>query len=122
MMDGGADGEKISVGDIERAPIEQPPAEPAHPSENPLTGKDEKLGQHLGRIGAFVGGGPEKAGNIAYIVIVAAFVVLVLSVAAMFLVESEKLAGVLDKMVTGSLSLISAALGYLFGASSKERK
>lgn len=117
MMDGDDDDEKISVGDIERAPAEQPPAEPPHPSENPLTGRDEKLDQHLGRIGGFVGGGPEKAGNIAYIVIVAAFVVLVLALIASFMVEGAKLAPVLDKVATGAFSLIIGAMGYLFGAS-----
>jgi|SRR5215217_2873641 len=109
--------ERISVDAIGRAPVERPPAEPRRPGENPLTGKDEKLNQHLGRIGGFVGGGPEKAGNIAYIVIVAAFLVLIAAAVGSAVADSDKVATVLDKLVTGCISLITGAMGYLFGAS-----
>jgi hypothetical protein len=107
----------IDVGAIARAPVEMPPVEAVPRNVDPLTGQDGKLNQHLGKVGQFIGGGPEKAGNIAYIVIVAAFLVLVLATAATYGADGTKLAPILDKLVTGCISLITGAMGYLFGAS-----
>ena len=111
------ENQRVSVDDIVRAPIEQPATEHLPSDVDPLTGRDGKLNQHLGRVGLFIGGGPEKAGNIAYIVIVAAFLVLLLASGAGYWTSSDKLAAVFDKLVTGCISLITGALGYLFGSS-----
>ena len=107
----------VPIGSIASAPIERPQAETIDPRENPFTGKDGKLDQHLGRVGGFIGGGPEKAGNIACIVIVGAFLLLVGSLIGSYWADATKLAPVLDKLVTGCVSLITGAMGYLFGAS-----
>lgn len=106
----------VSIEAIGRAPVEQPALENLPANVDPLTGQDRKLTQHLGRVGQFIGGGPEKAGNIAYIVIVAAFIVLILAVAASYAADSEKLAPILDKIATGSFSIITGAVGYIFGS------
>lgn len=121
MTEPGGNQELVSVGEIAAAPIEQPVVEAPRTGENPLTGRDEKLGQHLGKIGEFVGGGPEKAGNIAFIVIAAAVVVLVIAAIASANVADPAFAPLLDKLITGCITLITGALGYLFGAS-KESK
>lgn len=112
-----------TVADIASAPIEAAPAEPSQPSQDPLTGRpDAKLDQHLGRVGKFVGGGPEKAGNIAYVVIVASiFLIIVASLAAAFTSQEVATAApglipLFDKIVAASVSLITGALGYIFGA------
>lgn len=107
----------VPIGSIAQAPLELPKAEPVDPREDPFTGKDGKLDQHLGRIGAFIGGGPEKAGNIASIVIICSFILLVMGIAGSYWADGTKLAPVLDKLVTGCVSLITGAMGYLFGAS-----
>lgn len=111
----------VSVDAIGRAPIEHPVPEKIPANVDPLTGQDKKLNQHLGRVGQFIGGGPEKAGNIAYIVIVAAFIVLILSIIAAYVANGDKLAPILDKIATGSFSIITGAVGYIFG-SSKDSK
>jgi hypothetical protein len=110
----------VPIGAIGTAPVELPVAEPK-PVGDPLTGIDPRLNQHLGKIGAFVGGGPEKAGNIAFIVIVAAVIVLIISAIGSAIITIPAFAPVLDKLITGCITLITGALGYLFGAS-KEGK
>jgi hypothetical protein len=110
--------ENVSVGDLQKVPIEKPPAEIAPKGENPLTGQpDPNLTNHLGFIGKFVGGGPEKAGNIAGLVIIASFIVLLIALFAPALITNPAIVSVSDKVATGAISLITGALGYLFGAS-----
>ena len=121
MTTGGPEVPNVGVDAIAAAPVEQPPVDPAPRNVDPLTGQDGKLNQHLGTIGKYIGGGPEKAGNIASIVIVCSFFVLVLGIAGSYWADGSKLAPVLDKLVTGCVSLITGAMGYLFGAS-KETK
>ena len=106
----------VPIDAIGTAPVELPKAEPKAVGD-PLTGIDPKLGQHLGKIGAFVGGGPEKAGNIAFIVIVAAVLVLIIASVAAAITTVPAFAPVLDKLTAGCITLITGALGYLFGAS-----
>jgi len=86
---------------------------------DPLT-RDPVLDQHLGKVGQFIGGGPEKAGNIAYVVVFSAIVILIVSSGAVAYVQSEKLASVFSNLVTGCLSLITGALGFIFGKSGKD--
>jgi hypothetical protein len=113
----GADEPNISVGAIQHAPIETPPLEPTRKGENPLTGQpDPNLTNHLGAIGKFLGGGPEKAGNIAGLVIIASFLTLLVALFAPAFINNTTIAGVSDKVATGAITLISGALGYLFGA------
>ena len=111
--------EKVSIDAISSAPKEPTKPETPEPGKDPLTGKDQKLDQHLGRVGQYIGGGPEKAGNIAYIVILAAFILLVVGGCFAAYAQSEKIAEVFRQIVGGSLTLISGALGFLFGKSGK---
>ncbi|MER8993536.1 hypothetical protein [Mesorhizobium sp. M0678] len=115
--------ELVSVDSIKTAPFEPVPKERAAiPGIDPLTGsRDGKLDQHLGRIGGFIGGGPEKAGNIAYVVIIASIIMIVLAGCAGIYVANDKIAIVFDRLLTGAFALITGALGYLFG-SSKDSK
>jgi hypothetical protein len=113
-------GGRVSVEDIASTPRETPPAEPKTPGQDPLTGRDGKLDQHLGRVGKYIGGGPEKAGNIAYIVIVASLVLLIVGAACGAYSQSDKLAAIYDRVVTGAISLITGALGFLFGKSGSQ--
>ena len=92
------------------------PAGPIGP--DPLT-RDPILDQHLGRVGQFIGGGPEKAGNIAYVVVAASILILIVAVCAAAYVESDKTASVLGTITTGCMSLITGALGFIFGKSGK---
>ena len=118
--DGEANPGLVPVGAIGDAPVEQPVVE-AKPVGDPLTGLDPRLNQHLGVIGAFVGGGPEKAGNIAFIVIAAALIVMVTASVASANITTAEFAPVMDKLISGCIALITGALGYVFGAS-KEGK
>ncbi len=81
--------------------------------------RDPVLDQHLGRVGHFIGGGPEKAGNIAYVVVAASIIILIVGVLAAAYVQSDKMASVLGTVTTGCMSLITGALGFIFGKSSK---
>jgi hypothetical protein len=109
----------VSVDSIKTAPFEPVPKEKTPVSGvDPLTGsRDGKLDQHLGRIGGFVGGGPEKAGNIAYVVIVASILMVIMGGCLAAYVANDKIAIVFDRLLTGAFALITGALGYLFGAS-----
>lgn len=86
---------------------------------DPLT-RDPVLDQHLGKVGLFIGGGPEKAGNIAYVVVFCSIVILLISACAVAYVQSEKLASVFGNITTGCFSLITGALGFIFGKSGKD--
>ena len=122
MSGDGSQPDTVSVAAIGLAPVERPRAEAAAPNTNPLTGKDEKLGQHLGVVGRFVGGGPEKAGNIASIVIFASLALLIGGlIVSGTLPDGSKLAPVIDKLIAGAISLITGALGFLFGASRESK-
>lgn len=111
--------ETVPLDSITNAPVGAPKESPPMPSNvDPLTGqRDGRLDQHLGRVGLHIGGGPEKAGNIAYIVIIAALVLLVVGACVSAYAGTEKLAAVYDRVVTGAFSLITGALGFLFGKS-----
>lgn len=120
MSDAGSDGEAatgVDVGAITTAPREALPTEAKSEGQNPLTGQpDPNLLHHLGLLGKFTGGGPEKAGNIAFVVIIAAFIVLICAALSPLFSTNAALAPVMDKLVTGCLALITGALGYIFGS------
>lgn len=105
----------VPLDSIAKAPQERPPQESLSKNQDPLTGRNIVLDQHLGKVGRLIGGGPEKAGNVAFLVIAAAVLLLVSSGLFMAYSQSETLVGVFDKLVTISVSLITGASGYLFG-------
>ena len=112
--------ETVPLESITKTPVATPSngSSPMPSNVDPFTGqRDGKLDQHLGRVGQYIGGGPEKAGNIAYIVIIAALVLLVVGAGVSAYVTTEKLVAVYDRVVTGAFSLITGALGFLFGKS-----
>ena len=114
--------DKVPVEAIKNAPMGPQSNEKATPNQDPLTGRDTKLDQHLGRVGNYIGGGPEKAGNIAYIVVVSSLILLVLGGLASAYAQSDKLSSVFDRVVTGAFGLITGAMGYLFGSSDKSKQ
>ena len=67
---------------------------------------------NLGWVGRFLGGGPEKAGNIAALTIAAA--ILLLAVVAIRIDWTKELDTFL-KVLSGVLSVVTLSLGYLFG-------
>ncbi len=111
------DDNNVTLDAISNAPKEEPPSEPIPKNQDPLTCRDGKLDQQLGSVGKFVGGGPEKAGNIALIVIVSSFVLLVLSGSAAAYFGTSTIGAVFDKLATGCISLITGSLGFIFGKS-----
>jgi hypothetical protein len=111
-------GNTISVDQISRTPAEVPPEEKTSVTEDPFTGLDRRFDQELGRVGRFIGGGKEKAGNIAYITVASAIVILLLSAIVAGLIEKPASVETLNKVVTGCITLITGALGYIFGSSS----
>jgi len=115
----------VSLDSITNTPV----AAPSNGSQSfprdidPFTGRrDEKLDQHLGKVGRFIGGGPEKAGNIAYTVIVVSFVVLIVGACGSAYVGTEKIVAVYDRVITGAFSIITGTMGYLFGKSGSSNK
>lgn len=115
--DGGDVAETVPIGTITTAPIEHVPTEQPKRNIDPLTGRpDPNLPHHLGWVGKFVGGGPEKAGNIAFFVIGASVLMMIVAAIAPIFTANQAMAAVMDKMITGGISLITGALGYLFGA------
>lgn len=106
----------VSLSEIASAKLEKPPLEAAQTTQDPLTGRDFKLDQHLGRVGGFIGGGPEKAGNIAFFVVCASIVILVGLIIALCFVPKGDAETALDRLASGFLALITGSLGYLFGS------
>lgn len=74
-------------------------------------------GMQRGIIGWCVGSGPEKAGNVATLSIVACFAIIA---AGFFKFDFAKEFDSFLKLVTIFLGIVGLALGYLFGA--KENK
>lgn len=109
----------VPLDSITTTPVTTPiESSPLPANVDPLTGqRDGRLDQHLGRVGRHIGGGPEKAGNIAYIVIIAALVLLIVGACVSAYASTDKLTAVYDRVVTGAFSLITGALGFLFGKS-----
>lgn len=75
---------------------------------------------HLGWVGKFIGGGPEKAGNIAFTVVGVALLILAVGAGALAWSQNTTVAQAFDKLVTGCISLITGALGYIFGKGGKD--
>lgn len=116
--------ETVSLDSITSTPVgaSSNGSPPLPQNVDPFTGqRDGKLDQHLGRVGRYIGGGPEKAGNIAYIVIVVSLILLIVGAICAAYVQAEKLTNVFDRVVTGAISLITGALGFLFGKSGAAR-
>ena len=99
------------------APEQLGPAGPIGP--DPLT-RDPVLDQHLGKVGQFIGGGPEKPRNISYVVGLASIFMLIVSSCAVAYVDIKELESVFSTLITGCLSLITGALGFIFGKSGKD--
>lgn len=115
-----ASSEGVSVGAIATAPPEKPPVDAKPINQNPLTGQpDPNLPHHLGWFGKFVGGGPEKAGNIAAMVIVLAIILIVAAVVALAFVDTVAAAEVMKLVIGSAFGLITGALGFIFGASTR---
>lgn len=112
------DGEVIPIDSIKTAPKEVPPT--GVPIASDALTHDGILDQHLGAVGKFIGGGPEKSGNIAYVVIVASLVSMLVGAAGMAFTQSDKVAEVFQYLFSGCLSLVSGALGYIFGKGSAQ--
>ena len=112
----GSNDQTLPVEAISAAPKEKPPSEQQKSGVDPLTGQANTFAQELGKVGGFIGGKTEKAGNIAYIVVVLAFIIMVMAGIAAAIAEKDKLIAVFDRLVTGCLSLLTGALGYLFGS------
>lgn len=111
---------KVPVGAIGSAPPD--PKTPAGrvPGSDPLTAPNGKLSMHLGWVGKFIGGGPEKAGNIAFAVVGFSLLILLIGAGALAYSQDTTVAGAFDKLVTGCISLITGALGYIFGKGGKD--
>lgn len=116
--------ETVPLDSITNAPVTAPAESPPIPRNvDPMTGqRDGRLDQHLGRVGQYIGGGPEKAGNVAYIVIIAALLLLIVGASVSAYAATEKLSAVYDRVVTGAFSLITGALGFLFGKSGASKE
>jgi hypothetical protein len=103
----------INIAAIKNAPpIEQVTEhETQDKLSDPMTGrKDPKLDQHLGCVGRFIGGGTEKAGNIAFLTIILFICLLILA----FLMKLS------DTIIASIIGIIGTALGYVFGSNSNK--
>lgn len=69
-----------------------------------------------GQVGKLLGSRSEKAGNIACIVILVCFVLIVM---AFYKMDLDKQFDSFLKFVGGITSIITASLGYLFGSAKK---
>jgi len=114
----------VSIDSINNAPIETPPAEVNGNEKNPLTGiRDSRLDQHLGWIGGFVGGGHEKSGNVASIVIILSFFLVIGCLIALAFVASEatSIIDILKTTISSCFAAISGAIGYIFGKGNSDK-
>ncbi|WP_140867008.1 hypothetical protein [Sphingomonas oligophenolica] len=107
---------------IESAPVEAPTSEIPKKGFDPLTGRpDPNLPHHLGWIGKFFGGGPEKAGNIAGFVILGALLLIIAACIGLGVSATDKAAEVFKLAISGAFSLITGALGFVFGSATKDK-
>ncbi len=116
--------ETVPLDSITTTPVAAPAnGAPFQKDVDPFTGRrDWKLDQHLGSIGRLIGGGPEKAGNIASVVVIVALMILLLGSIFLAYTASDKIAGVFDRILSAAVSLITGALGFLFGKSGSSKE
>ncbi|MCY3628177.1 MAG: hypothetical protein F4039_06690 [Gammaproteobacteria bacterium] len=69
--------------------------------------------QELGFIGKIIGGRAEKAGNVGFIVVIFAFVMLLVCIFWAIFVKSHS--QLIEYVFGGVFSIIMLALGYIFG-------
>jgi hypothetical protein len=109
--------EPIALDAISTSPVEVPIAdEKARREQETLAHERGQLKQEMGIVGRFVGGRAEKAGNISALVIV---VCIVFFIAAYFLPYPPPEKVSFDRVIGLVSSLITLALGYLFGSKDK---
>jgi hypothetical protein len=107
----------ISVEDARRAePIIRPPDNlAAEELKNSHAEKTHRM--QRGIIGLIVGTGPEKAGNVATLAIVASFGLVLI---AFFKFDFSTQFELFYKILTTMLGPVGLALGYLFGSKDKQ--
>ena len=71
-------------------------------------------------MGAFIGGGREKSGNIALLVVLAGGLVVIAGLIALMTIPDSTTRSAIGTVVASALSLISGALGFVFGGGGKK--
>lgn len=67
----------------------------------------------LGWVGKFIGSKSEKPGNISAIVIL---LCIILVIGAFFALDTSKQGVLFERIFSGSMAIVTLALGYLFGS------
>jgi len=115
----GRESPNVSVDQIGTTPLPRVPEEPVALHQDPLTGQTG-FREELGWVGKFIGGKSEKAGNVAFIVIVVCFVLLMI-VTAGWVVHSGTEEYKAGAAFAPLMSVISGALGFMFGKGSDKK-
>lgn len=116
------------TGNINLQDIASAPAEPIGKSLstekkgfNPITGAPDRYSQELGWLGKFCGGAQEKAGNIALFVAFLSFLIILFGFIVYIECTDNNRLGTISTFITSGFTMMSGALGYIFGSSkSKE--
>ncbi|MCR6670338.1 hypothetical protein [Devosia ginsengisoli] len=115
---GRTDNEKtVPIDKIGTAPLREIPDEPAPKGVDPLTGR-QTFRDELGWVGKFIGGRTEKAGNIAFMVVFVAAILLLVVMVGWITYDPARGEYPLSGMVTPLIGLLGTAMGYMFGKGS----
>ena len=108
--------DKADVATIEKTDL------PVESEVDTAAADSEEIATNLGKIGKWLGGGKEKAGNIVGLTIIGGFIVLTLASGATLWVSLAKSPAEVPNLhviITSVVSIITAGLGYLFGESKR---
>ena len=71
----------------------------------------------MGKFGEYLGGGDEKSGNIAFIVLAGSFLALMVLLVLSALYPEAKL----NEAMTGFFTVITTTIGYIFGRNTSDK-
>lgn len=107
--------EKLPPSAIDSAPMEEGRSPTVQVGSDPFT-KDPILEQKMGLIGKVLGDKEHSPTSIAFLCIAAGFLIAATGIVVAMVSDVENAANQhADMLITGGLSLMSGALGYVFG-------
>lgn len=104
--------DNVEPGAIDGAPL-SPTSPPAPTGKDPFS--DPDLPVKMGVIGGLIGHGEEKKGNIAFVALILAFLLLVACIVGILCIEDEGDSEFLTILITPIFGVVTGIIGYITG-------